>query len=67
MTGTSRINREVYVRSCGRLVVKFLRPTRQPSDDTSLFPQDTVKIGVDQWLQDQSGRYLFTGPMTVGV
>jgi len=30
MTGTSRINREIYVRSCGRLVVKFLRPTRQP-------------------------------------
>ena len=29
MAGTSRINREVYVRFCGRLVVKFLRPTRQ--------------------------------------
>jgi DNA invertase Pin-like site-specific DNA recombinase len=28
MAGTSRINREVYVRFCGRLVVKFHRPTR---------------------------------------
>ena len=32
MTGTSRINREVYVRFCGRLVVKFLRPTRRSRD-----------------------------------
>lgn len=29
MAGTSRINREVYVRFCGRLEVKFLRPTRR--------------------------------------
>src|SRR3954447_4299736 len=26
----SRGNREVYARFCGRLEVKFLRPTRQP-------------------------------------
>jgi len=30
MAGTSRVNREVYARFCGRLEVKFLRPTRQP-------------------------------------
>jgi len=29
MAGTSRINREIYVRICGRLEVKFLRPTRR--------------------------------------
>jgi hypothetical protein len=29
MAGTSRVNREVYARFCGRLVVKFHRPTRQ--------------------------------------
>ncbi len=29
MAGTSRINREVYVRFCGRLEVEFLRPTRR--------------------------------------
>ena len=29
MAGTSRINREIYVRFCGRLVVKFHRPTRR--------------------------------------
>ncbi|XFO66301.1 hypothetical protein SPSIL_024510 [Sporomusa silvacetica DSM 10669] len=29
MAGTSRVNREVYARFCGRLVVKFLRPTRR--------------------------------------
>jgi hypothetical protein len=28
MAGTSRVNREVYARFCGRLVVKFHRPTR---------------------------------------
>ena len=29
MAGTSRVNREVYARFCGRLEVKSLRPTRQ--------------------------------------
>ena len=29
MVGTSRVNREVYARFCGRLEVKSLRPTRQ--------------------------------------
>ena len=29
MAGTSRITRESYVRFCGRLEVKFLRPTRR--------------------------------------
>jgi putative transposase len=29
MAGTSRINREIYVRFCGRLEVKLLRPTRR--------------------------------------
>jgi hypothetical protein len=29
MAGTSRVNREVYARFCGRLVVKFHWPTRQ--------------------------------------
>ena len=28
MAGTSRVNREVYARFCGRLEVKSLRPTR---------------------------------------
>lgn len=28
MAETSRVNREVYARFCGRLEVKFLRPTR---------------------------------------
>ena len=31
MAGTSRVNREVYARFCGRLEVKSLRPTRQSS------------------------------------
>jgi hypothetical protein len=29
MAGTSRVNREVYARVCGRLEVKSLRPTRR--------------------------------------
>ncbi len=39
----------------------------KPSDDASLLPQDTARTGDDHWLQDQSGRYLFTVPMAVGV
>jgi hypothetical protein len=34
MAGTSRVNREVYARFCGRLVVKFHRPTRQTAEWT---------------------------------
>jgi len=29
MAGTSRMNREIHVRNCGGLEVKFLRSTRQ--------------------------------------
>jgi hypothetical protein len=39
----------------------------KPSDDASLLPQDTARTGDDHWLQDKSGRYLFTVPMAVGV
>ena len=38
MAGTSRVNREVYARFCGRLEVKSLRPTRRltsPGSDLS--------------------------------
>ena len=45
MAGTSRVNREVYARFCGRLVVKFHRPTRQPSDDASLVSKVLSKPG----------------------
>src|SRR5215831_16346303 len=34
--GTSRMNREVHVRICGRLGVKFPRPTRQLPGPTPL-------------------------------
>ena len=37
----SRVNREVYVRFCGRLEVKFLRPTRRlgtPDSDSKPRP-----------------------------
>jgi len=39
----------------------------KPSDDASLLPQDTAKTGVDHWPWDESGRYLLTDPMAVGV
>ena len=39
----------------------------KPSDDASLLPQDTAKTGADHWLQEQSGRNLFTVLMAVGV
>ena len=39
----------------------------KPSDDASLLPQGTAKTGDDHWLQEQSGRYLFTVLMAVGV
>ena len=37
MAGTSRVNREVYARFCGRLEVKSLRPTRQSSEQAQDF------------------------------
>ena len=46
MAGTSRVNREVYARFCGRLVVKFHRPTRQLADDASLRTNILSKPGL---------------------
>ena len=37
MAGTSRVNREVYARFCGRLEVKSLRPTRQSPEPAQHF------------------------------
>ena len=37
MAGTSRVNREVYARFCGRLAVKSLRPTRQSPGSAQKF------------------------------
>ena len=37
MAGTSRVNREVYARFCGRLEVKSLRPTRQSPGSAQKF------------------------------
>ena len=39
----------------------------KPTDDASLMPQGAVKTGGAQWLQDESGRNLFTDPMAAGV
>ena len=39
----------------------------KPFDDASLWIQGTVKTGVARVLQDESGRYLLTVPMAVGV
>lgn len=42
MAGTSRVNREVYARFCGRLEVKSLRPTRHRM--TSLGMSASVRL-----------------------
>src|SRR3954449_3733696 len=45
MAGTSRVNREVYARFCGRLEVKSLRPTRrarQQADQGALHGAERV-------------------------
>jgi hypothetical protein len=39
----------------------------KPTDDASLLPQDAAKTGEDHWLQEKSGRYLFTVLMADGV
>lgn len=39
----------------------------KPSEDASLLNQGAVKTGVDYLLQEQSGRYLLTVLMAVGV
>jgi putative transposase len=43
MAGTSRINREIYVRFCGRLEVKLLRPTRR---EEKIANELLVKLGI---------------------
>lgn len=63
----------VVVSDRGKVIVKRWQVSiekmsaSKPSDDASLFPQGTVKTGVDHWLQDKSERNLFTDPVTVGV
>jgi hypothetical protein len=39
----------------------------KPADDASLLPQEIAETGVDHWLREQSGRYLLTVPMAIGV
>ncbi len=39
----------------------------KPADDASLLPQEIAETGVDHWLHEQSGRYLLTVPMAIGV
>ena len=63
----------VVVNDCGkgvqsgRQVCVEEMSESKPSDDASLLPQDTAKTGDDHWLQEQSGRNLFTVLMAVGV
>src|SRR3954466_14515668 len=52
MAGTSRVNREVYARFCGRLEGKFLPPTRRPVPATAL----TATVGDATVFE--SGRHL---------
>ena len=55
MAGTSRVNREVYARFCGRLEVKFLRPTRRLGTPRSAI--DTVAtVGIVFVGHGQTGR-----------
>jgi hypothetical protein len=73
-------NRPVLLRSKGVVVSdrgKVVRTGWQvsvekmseskPSEDASLLNQGAVKTGVDYLLQEQSGRYLLTVLMAVGV
>ena len=54
------------LRLGGQVSVEEMSESK-PSDDASLVNQRAVKTGVDLLLQEQSGRYLLTVPMAVGV
>ena len=51
----------------GRQVSVEKMSESEPSDDASSRIQGTVKTEVAHVLQDESGRYLLTGPAAVGV
>ena len=46
MAGTSRMNREIHVRFCGRLEVKFLRSTRHLEHTQVCEPP----VEAEQWI-----------------
>jgi hypothetical protein len=50
MTGTSRMNREVHVRICGRLEVEFLRSTRRSSGSPSVRFVPAPTLGLTRHL-----------------
>jgi hypothetical protein len=72
-------NRPVLLRSKGEVVSDWRKgitgcqvgiekmSESEPSMTHRYCPQGTAKTGVDHWPWDQSGRYLLTDPMAVGV
>ena len=52
MAGTSRMNREVHVRNCGGLVVKFHRSTRPPSEEMVHISPTSVTPTLGKGAQD---------------
>src|SRR5665648_476286 len=48
MAGTSRVNREIYARFCGGLVVKFLRPTRREGTLSGCQPRASCPRPLDE-------------------
>ena len=60
MAGTSRVNREVYARFCGRLVVKFLRPTRRLCSPVQILLRQLA-------VQASSGEHFCTVNMSIDL
>ena len=55
----SRVNREVYARFCGRLEVKFLRPTRRLGTPYSQDLRDRVVSAVSGGSSARGAAKLF--------
>jgi hypothetical protein len=55
MAGTSRVNREVYARSCERLEVKILRPG-SVEPQTATAPRTTVRSPFEWKAEDPGWR-----------
>jgi hypothetical protein len=62
VSGTSRMNREIHVRSCERLGVKFPGPTRLRFDPASLAWYAWIAARLGGWMGYFSKRYRPPGP-----
>jgi hypothetical protein len=61
MADTSRVNREIYARFCGGLVVKFLRSTRRKGgDNIKVLPIVIISFVLPDRFFGRPGSFVFS-------